>query len=386
MEGGQQRHRFGVVITGEGGDACGGRGFLENFSIRMNIWYHIRRLSVALTAFAALVSCNGFVYEQEEDCTVYYRVKFRYDMNLKFADAFAHEVKSIRLCAFDMEDELVWETSEQGEALAARDYVMTLPLDPGKYRLVAWCGLGDGASFCLPDAEPARDPRDLHCRMNCVSVISPESSDGLKQPAYSDRDLQPLFHGMMEVELPDNHDGGEYIYEMSLTKDTNVFRVVLQHLSGEDIHPADFEFSIEDDNGWLAFDNSILREEPVVYRPWKVYSGAAGVEKGRAITSVQVAVAELTVNRLVMRDWTKYRQPMLTIRSASDGKLIASLPVIDYALLVKGAHHQQMDDQEYLDRADEYNMTFFLDRNDNWVSTVIQVNSWQVVLNDSGLD
>lgn len=31
-------------------------------------------------------------------------------------------------------------------------------------------------------------------------------------------------------------------------------------------------------------------------------------------------------------------------------------------------------------------MTFFLDRNDNWVSTVIQVNSWQVVLNDSGLD
>ena len=162
--------------------------------------------------------------------------------------------------------------------------------------------------------------------------------------------------------------------------------MVLQHLSGEDIHPADFEFSIEDDNGWLAFDNSILREEPVVYRPWKVYSGAAGVEKGRAITSVQVAVAELTVNRLVMRDWTKYRQPMLTIRSASDGKLIASLPVIDYALLVKGAHHQQMDDQEYLDRADEYNMTFFLDRNDNWVSTVIQVNSWQVVLNDSGLD
>ena len=97
----------------------------------MNIWYHIRRLSVALTAFAALVSCNGFVYEQEEDCTVYYRVKFRYDMNLKFADAFAHEVKSIRLCAFDMEDELVWESSEQGEALAARDYVMTLPLDPG---------------------------------------------------------------------------------------------------------------------------------------------------------------------------------------------------------------------------------------------------------------
>ena len=173
---------------------------------------------------------------------------------------------------------------------------------------------------------------------------------------------------------------------MPLTKNTNVFRVVLQHLSGEDIDPANFEFTIEDDNGWLAYDNAMLREEPVVYRPWAVYSGEAGVDTGRAITSVKVAVAELTVNRLFMRDWTKHRRPMLTIRVAGGGKLVASLPIIDYALLVKGAHHGQMDDQEYLDRADEYNMTFFLDRSNSWISTVIQVHSWRVVVNNSNLD
>lgn len=113
---------------------------------------------MALTALAALVSCHGFVYEQEEDCTVYYRVKFRYDMNLKFADAFAHEVKSIRLCAFDMEDELVWETSEQGEALAARDYVMTLPLDPGKYRLVACADWATGRLSACRTRSPRAIP------------------------------------------------------------------------------------------------------------------------------------------------------------------------------------------------------------------------------------
>ena len=97
-------------------------------------------------------------------------------------------------------------------------------------------------------------------------------------------------------------------------------------------------------------------------------------------------VAELTVNRLFVRDWTKYRRPALTIRTAADGELVASVPIIDYALLVKGEHYKQMDDQEYLDRADEYNMTFFLDANNRWTSTMIQILSWRVVVNNSNLN
>ncbi len=38
-----------------------------------------------------------------------------------------------------------------------------------------------------------------------------------------------------------------------------------------------------------------------------------------------------------------------------------------------------MSEQEFLDRADEYNMTFFLDEDNKWVSTVIQILSWKVV-------
>jgi hypothetical protein len=41
-----------------------------------------------------------------------------------------------------------------------------------------------------------------------------------------------------------------------------------------------------------------------------------------------------------------------------------------------------MEDQEYLDRQDEYNMTFFLDESGNWISSSIIVNSWRVVLNN----
>ncbi|MBX9187742.1 FimB/Mfa2 family fimbrial subunit [Bacteroides sp. K03] len=354
----------------------------------MNTLFYIRRFGIVLLILFLITSCDSLIYEHEGDCLVSYRLKFRYDMNLKFADAFAHEVKSVRLYAFNMEGELVWQASEQGEVLASENYVMALDLAPGKYRLVAWCGLGNEESFCLPDVSPACGPEGLHCCLNCISGTSVGTSSGGESPACSDKDLQPLFHGMMDVELPVNDDGGEYTFEMSLTKNTNVFRVVLQHLSGEDIDADDFEFSIEDNNGWLAYDNSMLRDVPVVYRPWAVYSGEAGVETTpkRAITSVKVAVAELTVNRLFMRDWTKYKRSVLTIRTVADGKLVASIPIIDYVLLVKGEHHRQMDDQEYLDRADEYNMTFFLDQDNNWISTVVQILSWRVVVNNSDLN
>jgi hypothetical protein len=41
-----------------------------------------------------------------------------------------------------------------------------------------------------------------------------------------------------------------------------------------------------------------------------------------------------------------------------------------------------MPNQEYLDRQDEYTMTFFLDEDGDWLSASIIVNSWRVVLNN----
>lgn len=343
---------------------------------------YIRQFVAMLMAFVLTASCDNFIYEEEGDCTVYCRLKFRYDMNLKFADAFAHEVKSVKVFAFGADGQLAWYGSEEGDTLASGNYVMTLPLAPGKYRLVAWCGLGDGKSFCLPDAAPPRSIEDLHCRLNGIA--------GARASAMqSAEDLEPLFHGMVDIDLPVNDDGGEYLYEMPLTKDTNVFRVVLQHLSGEDIDAGGFDFAIEDDNAHLAYDNTLLDAGHVVYKPWAVYSGEAGVmDPGSGIASVKVAVAELTVSRLFVRDWASHAKPMLTIRvnkGEDKGKLVASIPIIDYALLVMGKHHSQMEKQEYLDRADEYNMTFFLDKGNNWVSAQIQVLSWSVVVNNTDL-
>ena len=72
-------------------------------------------------------------------------------------------------------------------------------------------------------------------------------------------------------------------------------------------------------------------------------------------------------------------RPILTISNKA-GETVLSIPLIDYCLLVKGNYNRNMSDQEYLDRQDEYNMTFFLDENDRWVNSTIYINSWKVVL------
>ena len=68
-----------------------------------------------------------------------------------------------------------------------------------------------------------------------------------------------------------------------------------------------------------------------------------------------------------------------------DDKLVLSIPLKDYALLVKGNYNKAMSDQEYLDRQDEFNLTFFLDEYGQWTTSRIIINSWHLVIQDSVL-
>jgi hypothetical protein len=73
---------------------------------------------------------------------------------------------------------------------------------------------------------------------------------------------------------------------------------------------------------------------------------------------------------------------VLTIWNIEENEQVLSIPIADYALLVKGNYNSAMSNQEYLDRQDEYNMTFFLDEGGKWLSASIIINSWRVVLNN----
>lgn len=120
-------------------------------------------------------------------------------------------------------------------------------------------------------------------------------------------------------------------------------------------------------------NNDNIKEDSITYRPWSQYDGIVGAEESE--TQVSAVVAEMTVNRLFAN-----KKPRLKVYNNENGKLVFNIPLVDYALLVKGNYNKDMTDQDYLDRQDEYSFVFFVDDGMNWLSASIFVNSWRVVL------
>ena len=330
--------------------------------------------SMLATLFVALStsSCKeGFIYEGEGDCGTYYNIEFKYDYNMKFADAFANEVTSLSLYVFDQEDTLV-ETVTVSDAarLAADDFAIALELESGKYELVAWAGLGDEESFDLLAAVAVGKTRREELQ------VALKMSEARRVEA----DLQPLYHGAMTLDYAS--EPGTYVETMSLVKDTNVVRIMLQQMS-DGLVADKFRYEITADNALLDWNNDVLSSGELTYAPWSVMTGTADVAPGYGTSDatradqVSVAIAEFTINRMI-----DGQSPILTIYNIEEDKAVLSIPVADYVLLVKGYYNRDMSNQEYLDRQDEYSMTFFLDEDGNWLSASIIVNAWRVVLND----
>ncbi|MCD8291082.1 MAG: FimB/Mfa2 family fimbrial subunit [Prevotella sp.] len=322
-------------------------------------------LLLSVVSCMALCSCDGMIYDGEGDCAVSYKVRFRYDYNMKYADAFAHEVSSVTLYLIDGSGNVVWQNTESGDALAEEGYTMDVDVEPGTYSVLAWCGTTDKGSFSIPST-------DVYTGLTCT-LNRNYAGDG---SAYVDTDIDRLYHGYV-ANLEFSDMPGTYLYTVPLVKNTNNVRIVLQQLSGETVDKDKFTFAINDSNGKMDWDNNLIDDEQITYYAWHTEQGEAGIEDTRSTYSA--VVAELTVARLV-----KGQNTRLTVTNNDTGETVFSIPLIDYALLVKGYYNADMDDQEYLDRQDEYDMIFFLDEKDNWDSAYIYINSWKVVLQNAG--
>lgn len=332
-----------------------------------------------------LASCRSLIYDDENDCDVTYKLKFVYDYNMKWADAFAHEVKSVRVYIFDESGKLAFVGTESGAQLSEAGYAMELPLPAGNYRAVAWCGADNNPGdehFSIAGGKGLSVASEAE-----LTAYMARSRNG-EGGACSNVNLHPLYYGAIDLSLEDHsRDGGEYIYLLPLTKDTNNIKIVLQDQSGEGVNIEDFEFTITDSNGSMAADNSLVKDETITYLPWAAYSGVAGVElKDKeglgTITEVSVAQAEFAVPRLMTGH---HREMILTIKNKKNGKDVLRIPVIDYLLLVKSLDAGNVTDQEFLDRQDQYSMMFFL-AGGTWIASQICINSWRVVLQDHDLN
>ena len=320
----------------------------------------------------SLASCNVLT-EEDQDCALY--VRFKYDMNMKFADAFQNAVNSVTLYAFK-DGVLAYQRTEEGELLKQNGYRMRIDEIPyrekHKYDYITWAGEPDNESFTIPVLTVGKSTKeDLFCQLN-------RAGNGV----VSD-DLEDLFHGMtngQDYSRSASSAAGDEVV-IPLTKNTNNIRIVLQHLSGKPVDVNKLNFTITDKNGLMNYDNMLLGEDVITYKAWHKAQGSAGIgeQQEGVITEVNLALADLTVARLMADE-----EPILVVTNDEE-EMVIRIPLVDYALLYKRLRYEDMPDQEFLDRQDEYNMTFFLDENYRWINQFIYINSWKVVLQESEL-
>ena len=314
-----------------------------------------------------LVSSCSLMHDDLDECKRELRIGFKYDMNMKYADAFSSQVKTVTLCAYDESGQLAYKKKESVANInAAGGYMSFDDIKPGKYTLQVWAEGDDRHADSYnysTNGNPTSNIANLDCKITRTTRLV-------------SHDLTPLYHGLLN-EITISSDGyGVSTVTVPLTKNTNNIKVVIQNASGKKIAADDFAFAIDDDNSWLAYDNASLKEDSISYSPWSQYDGTVGTANNQ--TQVSAVVAEMTLNRLFAE-----KHPRLKVYNTSNGKQVFNIPLVDYALLVKGNYNSGMTDQEYLDRQDDYNFVFFVDDNLNWLSATIYVNSWRVVLQNA---
>lgn len=281
----------------------------------------VRRMGYGscLLLLLVLFSCTS-IDETLPECRLY--VRFRYDYNMEFSDAFASQVNRVDVFVFDKDGTFVMKKSEQGETLGGGSYRMPLPLPAGEYRIAAWAGMSD--DFEMPEPVAGKTTlEELTVRMK------------REESLVHNKALNPLWYGGVQaVSFTGRQEQTETV---SLIKDTNKFRFILQKSGpGEELDINDCLFEIRADNGYYDWNNDLLDDDMISYRPYYL-------EK---VEDVGIVV-EMNTMRLL-----EHKKVYLTLTRKSDGKELMRIDLIPYLLLTKMEGHN-IPAQEYLDRQSE---------------------------------
>lgn len=383
------------------------------------LFLNISAVAALTLGAASLSSCDGNgIYEDLTPCSTDHKVSFYWNYNMLGADAFKENVHSMTIYGFNKETGILeFMLTERGDKLAQDGFAIDLDDVPeGDYDIVAWGGLDNSArtdttsnteNFLIHDAvigETTRD--DIY-----VKLEREVRADGSN---HSENQLFDLFHGLngeVKIYAPNETPGETHHYQVPLKKNTNRINIILQQLSGEDMDASQFSYTVVDNNGTMNADNEVNGEAPqITYHPFLTMEGVAGMgidgypdARTRAYTMapkipqfwlpgeeipsyfktragsdsqfkpIKVAVAGISISRLVTDHSTA-----LNVYNP-DKELVCTIPLQDYARIL-GTLHGGMGEQEYLDREDTYNLTFFLDKNNQWVNTAIIINSWKLLV------
>ena len=290
-----------------------------------------------------MTSCDSF-NEDLLECRLF--VKFKYDYNMEFADAFHSQVDKVELYVFDKDGKFLFKQTEEGSTLGTGSYLMEVKLPVGQYQFMAWAGAHD-----------SYDITSLQAGVSSIADLKLQLKR--EETLIIDKELEPLWYGEINnVDFTGTTDQTEVI---NLIKDTNKVRFVFQG-SNEDSWGVDvnaYTYEIIESNGYLAHDNSLLGDDNLSFRPYHIEQ-----------KNLAAGIVELNTMRFLAN-----RNARFVVTEKATGKKVFNINLTDFLVMTKIEGHN-MSAQEYLDRESEYKIVFFFADNDPWLVLQININGW----------
>ena len=305
----------------------------------------LRHIAMWFVLIGSLImtSCDSF-NEDLPECRLF--VKFKYDYNMEFADAFHSQVDKVELYVFDKDGKFLFKQAEEGSTLGTGSYLMEVKLPVGQYQFMAWAGAHD-----------SYDITSLQAGVSSITDLKLQLKR--EETLIIDKELEPLWYGEINnVDFTGTTDQTEVI---NLIKDTNKVRFVFQG-SNEDSWGVDvnaYTYEIIESNGYLAHDNSLLGDDNLSFRPYHIEQ-----------KNLAAGIVELNTMRFLAN-----RNARFVVTEKATGKKVFNINLTDFLVMTKNEGHN-MSAQEYLGRESEYKIVFFFADNDPWLVLQININGW----------
>lgn len=347
----------------------------------MKKFNYLRFIYIAFYCLSSLFLFSSCIRDDDPiDCDVNdcnandINLLFRYTYNTKESDAFGYEAGVVRVWVFDSDSVFVAEYTDAGEHVVS-GFTMRIPSLPlGDYTFVAWAKAMD-----MDDEYANYKHTEMTRGVSTLTDLTARLQRG------ESNCCETRLNGTLSGTVSAHVNQGSQTVEMDMVKCTNIMRIILMpYRPGQQLDVDDYEFSIAGKSAWLNYDASLYREDPVIYMPYyrENLRGEQTRSLGLGASEVidNAAVAEINMSRLFLDI-----APRFVIKNKVTGDVLMNINLTWFlSLQAIGERKEGWSDQEYLDRQDNYSITFFVD-GDTLMKSHIVVNGWVISLEDSML-
>ncbi len=338
-------------------------------------------IAAAMTAAGLFSSC-GMMTDDRDDCPVGLYVGFKYDYNTQRADMFKDQVGGVTLYVFDENGKLVTQrevtNAKDADALRSAGYKMNFTdLPDGKYHLYAMAmqkGYDEalktkGAKYRRTELKVGDPKENINVKLDRAEK---KDNIGIFNVKNDSLPLDTLWMSMGETTAEAVTDEPTYAM-VPLIRDTKRLTLTIRQMENPvDISWKDFDISIVDRNGKIAFDNSVTADDTLRYTPFAKWDTQE--ETGTNGEKRNVVHAEINFNRLI--DHADYKEDARLVVKNKKGIPVLDINLPDYLAQGRGAfENQTWGNQEYLDRQPDYYLDLILNGG-KWMYIDVRVLSW----------